>query len=336
MQNGKPALCFIGFGEAGQAIAAGLAATPASSSGCRHGTFCSRRREGAKLGRRPPTRSACASASSAADAVRDADIVIAAVTAASSVEAAKSVKAHLAAQAVLPRHQFGVARPQAGDRKLLGDAARYVDVAVLAPIYPARHQTPMLLAGPHAQAIAPVLAALGMRASIAGPETGARRGDQDGAQRHDQGHRGADARMLSRRRPRWRDRRSRGLDEEQLSRSRLGEGRALQSRAHGEPRRAASRRNGRSCRHVARARRRAADGDVRPSNGSAKWARSASSKRCAACSTRTARRCLTPSAPRRATGTEFICPHLSIHAHHCRERTRRPGGRRRRRCACAS
>jgi 3-hydroxyisobutyrate dehydrogenase-like beta-hydroxyacid dehydrogenase len=57
--------------------------------------------------------------------------------------------------------------------KLLGDAARYVDIAVLAPIYPARHQTPMLLAGPQAEAVAPTLAALGMRASIAGPEIGA-------------------------------------------------------------------------------------------------------------------------------------------------------------------
>jgi 3-hydroxyisobutyrate dehydrogenase-like beta-hydroxyacid dehydrogenase len=57
--------------------------------------------------------------------------------------------------------------------KLVGDAGRYVDVAVLAPIHPARHRTPMLLAGPHAAAIAPMLTDLGMRVSIAGPETGA-------------------------------------------------------------------------------------------------------------------------------------------------------------------
>ena len=57
--------------------------------------------------------------------------------------------------------------------KLLGDAARYVDVAVLAPIHPARHKTPMLIAGADAEAIAPTLAALGMRASIAGAEIGA-------------------------------------------------------------------------------------------------------------------------------------------------------------------
>jgi 3-hydroxyisobutyrate dehydrogenase-like beta-hydroxyacid dehydrogenase len=57
--------------------------------------------------------------------------------------------------------------------KMLGAAARYVDVAVLAPIHPARHQTPMLLAGPASPEVAPKLAALGMRTSIAGVEIGA-------------------------------------------------------------------------------------------------------------------------------------------------------------------
>jgi 3-hydroxyisobutyrate dehydrogenase-like beta-hydroxyacid dehydrogenase len=44
---------------------------------------------------------------------------------------------------------------------------------VLAPIHPARHQTPMLLAGAAAAAAAPTLAALDMRVSIAGTEIGA-------------------------------------------------------------------------------------------------------------------------------------------------------------------
>jgi 3-hydroxyisobutyrate dehydrogenase-like beta-hydroxyacid dehydrogenase len=56
---------------------------------------------------------------------------------------------------------------------MLGSAACYIDVAVVAPIHPARHQTPMLLAGPDSRAVAPKLAALGMRASIVGTEIGA-------------------------------------------------------------------------------------------------------------------------------------------------------------------
>ena len=56
--------------------------------------------------------------------------------------------------------------------RLLGDKARYVDVAVISAIYPARHKSPMLTAGPHAQAIAPLLAELDMRASMVSPQTG--------------------------------------------------------------------------------------------------------------------------------------------------------------------
>jgi 3-hydroxyisobutyrate dehydrogenase-like beta-hydroxyacid dehydrogenase len=171
MQNGKPTLCFIGFGEAGQAIAAGLhdAGTVEQMSAW---DILFPKTEGAKLVHAAET-IGVRRASSAADAVRDADIIIAAVTAASSVEAAKSVKAHLSGRPFfLDINSVSPGRKQ-DTVKLLGEDARYVDVAVLAPIYPARHQTPMLLAGPHAEAISPSLAALGMRASIAGPETGA-------------------------------------------------------------------------------------------------------------------------------------------------------------------
>src|SRR6202034_889027 len=96
-------------------------------------------------------------ANSAADAIRGVDLIISAVTAASSVDAAQSVKAHLAGMPYfLDINSVSPGRKQ-NTAKLLGEAARYVDVAVLAPIYPARHQTPMLLAGPDAAAVAPIL-----------------------------------------------------------------------------------------------------------------------------------------------------------------------------------
>jgi 3-hydroxyisobutyrate dehydrogenase-like beta-hydroxyacid dehydrogenase len=171
MQNGKPTLCFVGFGEAGQAIAAGLREAGAVEHMSAWDILFPKA-EGEKLVKAAET-IAVRRGSSAADAVRGADIIISAVTAASSTEAAKSVKTHLAGQPLfLDINSVSPGRKQ-DTAKLLADEARYVDVAVLAPIYPARHQTPMLLAGPHADAIAPVLAALGMRASIAGAETGA-------------------------------------------------------------------------------------------------------------------------------------------------------------------
>jgi 3-hydroxyisobutyrate dehydrogenase-like beta-hydroxyacid dehydrogenase len=170
MLNGKPAICFIGFGEAGQAIAAGLHEAGIDRLSAWDILFP--QREGEKL-RQAGAASAVRCASSAADAVREADLVISAVTAASSVEAARSVKAHLGGRPFyLDINSVSPGRKQE-TAKLLGDTARYIDVAVIAPIYPARHQTPMLLAGPDAEAVAPTLAALGMRATVAGTEVGA-------------------------------------------------------------------------------------------------------------------------------------------------------------------
>jgi 3-hydroxyisobutyrate dehydrogenase-like beta-hydroxyacid dehydrogenase len=170
MPNGKPALAFIGFGEAGHAIAAGLREAGLERMAAWDILFP--KAEGEKL-LRAAANTGVHCAGSAADAVRDADIVISAVTAASSFEAARSVKTHLTGSPFfLDINSVSPGRKQE-TAKLLGDAARYVDAAVLAPIYPARHQTPMLLAGADAGTVAPVLSALGMRVTLGGAEVGA-------------------------------------------------------------------------------------------------------------------------------------------------------------------
>ncbi|MEE3046781.1 MAG: DUF1932 domain-containing protein [Pseudomonadota bacterium] len=51
--------------------------------------------------------------------------------------------------------------------------AKYVDMAVMAPVYPKLHKTPILLSGPHAGAAKPVLESLGMEPGIAGETVGA-------------------------------------------------------------------------------------------------------------------------------------------------------------------
>jgi 3-hydroxyisobutyrate dehydrogenase-like beta-hydroxyacid dehydrogenase len=170
MPHGKPTLAFIGFGEAGQAIAGGLRETGVEQISA--WDIVLPKPQGDKL-RHAAEAIGVRCAASAADAVRGADMIVSAVTAASSVEAAQSVGAHVAdTPYFLDINSVSPGRKQA-TAKLLGDTARYVDVAVLAPIHPARHRTPMLLAGPHAAAVAPSLAALDMRVTIAGPETGA-------------------------------------------------------------------------------------------------------------------------------------------------------------------
>jgi 3-hydroxyisobutyrate dehydrogenase-like beta-hydroxyacid dehydrogenase len=165
-----PRLCFIGFGEAGQALASGLREAGVQTLSAWDILFPdaegqSLREAGERIGVRLGT--------SAADAIQGADIVVSAVTAASSFDAAKSAKPHLRGdQLYLDINSVSPGRKQDTARFLDG-AARYVDVAVMAPVHPARHQTPVLLAGPSAEVIEPILTALDMRATVAGPVVGA-------------------------------------------------------------------------------------------------------------------------------------------------------------------
>jgi 3-hydroxyisobutyrate dehydrogenase-like beta-hydroxyacid dehydrogenase len=165
-----PRITFIGFGEAGQAIASGLRESGIERIAAWDILFPNaageRLRAAAKtIGVRL--------ASSAADAVAEADMIVSAVTAASSVEAARSVEPHLVGSPFyLDINSVSPGRKQE-TAKLLGPRARYVDVAVIAAILSKRHRTPMLLAGPHAQEISPLLAELQMQISVVGAETGA-------------------------------------------------------------------------------------------------------------------------------------------------------------------
>src|ERR1700761_4450104 len=170
MPNGKPTIAFIGFGEAGHAIASGLREAGLETMAAWDILFPNP--AGAKL-KQAAEMIGVRVAQSAADAVRGAELIISAVTAASSTEATQSVKPHLAGKPYfLDINSVSPGRKQ-NSAKELGDAGRYIDVAIVAPIYPARHQTPMLIAGPDAKAVAPVLSALGMKISISGAEVGA-------------------------------------------------------------------------------------------------------------------------------------------------------------------
>jgi len=165
-----PRISFIGFGEAGQAIASGLRDSGIERIGAWDILFplpegARLRAAGEKLGVRL--------AHSAAEAVAETDMVISAVTAASSLEAARSVEPYLNGNPFyLDINSVSPGRKQE-TAKLLDGKARYVDVAVIAAIHPARHRTPMLLAGPHAEAISPLLQELDMRISVVAPQTGA-------------------------------------------------------------------------------------------------------------------------------------------------------------------
>jgi 3-hydroxyisobutyrate dehydrogenase-like beta-hydroxyacid dehydrogenase len=170
MTDAKLAFCFIGFGEAGQAIASGLCEAGVARIAAWDVLFP--QREGERLVRAAKS-IGVKCAASAADAVRGADIIVSAVTATSSVEAARSAQPHLAGQPFfLDINSVSPSRKQQ-TAKLVGASGRYIDATVIAPIHPARHRTPMLLAGPDAAALLAPLGALGMRVSVAGAEVGA-------------------------------------------------------------------------------------------------------------------------------------------------------------------
>lgn len=168
-RRNTPRISFIGFGEAGQAIASGLRDTGIDRIAAWDILFpdsagAPLKSAGESMGVRI--------ASSAGDAVRDTDMIISAVTAASSVDAAVSVAPHLSGNPYyLDINSVSPGRKQK-TAKLLGERARYVDVAVIAAIHPARHQTPLLLSGPHAKEISPLLRELDMQFSVVGSDLG--------------------------------------------------------------------------------------------------------------------------------------------------------------------
>ena len=168
-RRNTPRISFIGFGEAGQAIASGLREEGIEQIAAWDILFP--QGEGAKL-KAAGEKIGVRLAKSAADAVAETDMVIAAVTAASSLEAAQSVAPHLAGNPwYLDVNSVSPGRKQATE-KLLAGKARYVDVAIIAPIHPKRHKTPLLVAGPHADAIAPLLKEMAMSLKVVPGDTG--------------------------------------------------------------------------------------------------------------------------------------------------------------------
>ena len=168
-RRNTPRISFVGFGEAGQAIASGLRGAGIERIAAWDILFPEPAGAGLKAaGETMGVRMA----SSAGDAVRETDMVISAVTAASSVDAARSVAPHLSGRPYyLDINSVSPGRKQE-TANLLGDGARYVDVAVVAAIHPARHRTPLLISGPHAEEISPLLRELEMQLTVVGPEIG--------------------------------------------------------------------------------------------------------------------------------------------------------------------
>lgn len=163
-------IAFIGFGEAARAFCGSLGGQGIAFSAfdilTESGADEDVRSAAGQLGVR-----ICPSPGEASDG---ADWVFSAVTSADSLDAAGSVAGVLGAgQVFIDINSVSSGRKQEAARRVSANGADYLDMAVMAPVHPRGHRTPVMIAGPACEAVAGRLHALGFDFSIVGEEIGA-------------------------------------------------------------------------------------------------------------------------------------------------------------------
>jgi 3-hydroxyisobutyrate dehydrogenase-like beta-hydroxyacid dehydrogenase len=102
-----------------------------------------------------------------------AGVIFCLVTADQAVAAAQAAAPHLAGGALwLDGNSCSPGAKRQAAEVIEGAGGRYVDLAIMAPIHPRLHKTPMLVSGPHADAAVRTLGELGMGPSMAGGRVG--------------------------------------------------------------------------------------------------------------------------------------------------------------------
>jgi len=163
MQN----IGFVGFGEAGFAFAKGLGARAALLA------------YDAKLDD-PQCQSAMQAQMQAGDAqpctlaaLEAADAVFCLVTADQALTAARLAAPYLAKGALwLDGNSCAPSTKRAADEVITAAGGAYVDMAIMAPVHPKGHETPVLVSGPHVAAALSLMQQLGMKGAGAGTNVG--------------------------------------------------------------------------------------------------------------------------------------------------------------------
>ncbi|SMH62505.1 NAD(P)-dependent oxidoreductase [Azospirillum agricola] len=164
-------IAFIGFGEAAQAFTSGWRTRGPVSVAAYDILFDDPQRADAK-------RAECRALGvmpldSAAEAAAWADLVISAVTADQVLAAAGSVLPGVhPGMLFLDINSAAPFRKAEAAERVAAAGAGTVDVAVMAPVHPRRHETPLLISGPAAATVEPILAALGMSFETVSDRTG--------------------------------------------------------------------------------------------------------------------------------------------------------------------
>ncbi len=158
---------FIGFGEAARAFAGSLR-NQNGLSFCAYDILQGRSRD-APL-RAAAERLGVDLMEDPESVAADADWIFSAVTASDALDAAQSVAGLLGDDQVF----IDINSVSAGRKREAANAvgADYVDMAVMAPVTPAGHRTPVLVAGPSCAKVENRMTELGFNFQIAGPEIG--------------------------------------------------------------------------------------------------------------------------------------------------------------------
>jgi 3-hydroxyisobutyrate dehydrogenase-like beta-hydroxyacid dehydrogenase len=156
---------FIGFGEAGSTIAAGLRA-----AGCERTVAYDINRHDRALGpliERRAAESGTTLVETSADLARDSQIIFSTVTSNAALDAATQTAPFLTSDhTYADLNSVSPALKQHIASVIDGSRARFVEVAVMAPVAPYGHRVPMLLGGPAAHDFADMLAPFGMRLDV--------------------------------------------------------------------------------------------------------------------------------------------------------------------------
>ncbi len=163
---------FIGFGEAGRAFQRSLASHDPSMSFCGYDLLLDR--EGADGRCRAAMSGAGVEIAATPEAaVNGADWIISAVTADQSRNAAQSVAPFVQPGQVLVDINSVSPNTKRGNAGLIAaGGATYLDMAVMAPVHPREHRTPVLIAGAMDGKTADRLRALDFQYEFVGGEVG--------------------------------------------------------------------------------------------------------------------------------------------------------------------
>lgn len=170
-----PAISMIGFGEAAQAFVSGWRSELDTEALGQISTF------DIKVqfpDQKPLLEAACrihgvTCAPTPQEAVQGRNAIFSLVTADHALEAATLIAAFIEPGALyFDCNSCSPATKTASSRLIEATGATYVDVAVMSPVHPNRHKSPLLVSGPSAERACEVLASLGMRPRVAGDTVG--------------------------------------------------------------------------------------------------------------------------------------------------------------------